>query len=119
MKLADVRQVLAAELLCGEEFLEAQVATVCGADLMSDVLSFTKHKTLLLTGLTHIQVIRTADISDLVGVVFVRGKRPMDDVTHFAQEKKIPILVTDYTMYEACGILYRCGLASCHEGEKI
>lgn len=117
MKLADVGRTLHAEILYGENLLDRDVLTVCGADLMSDVLRFTNYNTLLLTGLTNIQVIRTADISDLVGIVFVRGKTPPDDVILLAQEKGIPVLVTQYTMYEACGLLYSGGLHGCYEGE--
>ncbi|EAX48154.1 conserved hypothetical protein [Thermosinus carboxydivorans Nor1] len=115
MKLAQVREILQAEVICGENSLETEAICACGADLMSDVLAFTKEKTLLLTGLTNIQVIRTAEVSDLVGIVFVRGKRPGDDVVRLAQAKGIPLLVCSLPMYEACGLLYISGLAGCSQ----
>lgn len=117
MKLSEIGRMLDAEFLHDKNSMNTEVLTVCGADLMSDVLRFTKFRTLLLTGLTNIQVVRTADISDLVGIVFVRGKKPTEDVIQLAQEKGIPLLITQYTLYEACGLLYSCGLDSCHEGE--
>ena len=60
MKLSDVKDILDAEVIVGEENLDMEVKTAFGADLMSDVLTFTKRKTLLFTGLTNIQVVRTA-----------------------------------------------------------
>lgn len=114
MKLTEVRRLLEAEVLEGEELLEeVEVMTVCGADLMSDVLAFTKEKTLLLTGLTNPQVIRTAEMIDLIGIVFVRGKRPGEEVIKMAKEKRIPLLLTSYPLYETCGVLYTAGIDGC------
>ena len=115
MKLADVQKILQAEVLCGSEHLHRDTQVACGADLMSDVLAFTKEKALLLTGLTNIQVVRTADMSDLVGIVFVRGKRPGPEVIQLAESKGIPLLLSNYPMYESCGALYRGGLPGCSE----
>ena len=85
----------------------------CGADLMSDVLAFTHSGTLLLTGLTNPQVVRTAEMSGVRAVVFVRGKYPPTETISLAQDKDIPLLGSRYTMYETCGRLYRAGLPSC------
>lgn len=109
MKLNDVKAILQAEVICGSEHLEKEAVTVCGADLMSDVLAFSKEKTLLLTGLTNVQVIRTAEVGDLVGVVFVRGKRPGPDVIDMARGNGIPLMVTEYPLFESCGLLYSQG----------
>lgn len=113
MKLTEVQNVLQSEVVCGLEHLDNEVVTACGADLMSDVLVFTKEKTLLLTGLTNIQVIRTAEVGDLVGIVFVRGKRPGPEVIQMARIKCIPLMITDLPMYEACGLLYSSGIKGC------
>lgn len=113
MKLTDVQNVLQSEVVCGVEHLDNEIVSACGADLMSDVLMFTKEKTLLLTGLTNIQVVRTAEVGDLVAIVFVRGKRPGPEVIQMARIKGIPLLITDLPMYEACGLLYSSGVKGC------
>ncbi len=111
MKLSDVSKILEAEVLCKGEMLEKrEVGTAYAADLMSDVLLHTKEKTLLLTALTSQQVVRTAEISDLIGIVFVRSKRPSDEVIQMAAESELPLMITEYTLYEACGILFSKGL---------
>lgn len=117
MKIRDILGIIDAELLTGTPHMEREILSVCGADLMSDVLAFTKAKTLLLTGLTSIQVVRTAGVVDLAGIVFVRGKRPSQDVIDLANKEDLPILVTDHPLYETCGRLYRCGLKGCSELE--
>ena len=44
MTLGEVKTILDAQLLCGEELLEQEVHTACGSDLMSDVLAFVKDR---------------------------------------------------------------------------
>ncbi len=40
MRLKQIKEILEAELLVGEESLDLEVTTICGADLLSDVLAF-------------------------------------------------------------------------------
>lgn len=110
MKLSEIKELLQADVLWGEEFLNAEVTSACGADLMSDILADTKTNALLLTGLTHRQIIQTAVMSDFVAIMFVRGKVPPTDVISLAKQVKIPLLNTKLPLYEACGILYEAGL---------
>jgi predicted transcriptional regulator len=104
--LAEVRDLLDAEVLMGDD-LSIKVEAVGAADLLSDVLALSKTGTLLLTGLTNAQVIRTAIIADLCGVVFVRGKKPGDEILSLAREARIPVLGTSLKMFEAAGRLYK------------
>lgn len=117
LNLSKIQEILAAEVLTGNNFMDTEIHSACGADLMSDVLAFTKENTLLLTGMVNCQVIRTAEISDLSAIVFVRGKVPRTEVLEAARDIKIPILVTKYPMYEACGKLFAAGLAGCSRKE--
>jgi predicted transcriptional regulator len=106
LTLADVRDLLEAEVLNGED-LSIKVETVGAADLLSDVLALSKPGTLLLTGLVSTQVIRTAIVADLCGVVFVRGKKPGEEILSLAREAGIPVLGTPLRMFDSAGRLYR------------
>ncbi len=117
MKLRDVQELLHAKVLTGEECMDREVKTCCGSDMMSDVLAFTKRSTLLCTGLTNMQVVRTADMTELCGVVFVRGKLPDAVIVEAAREDGLPILSTQSTLFETCGILYNAGLRGCEKRE--
>jgi predicted transcriptional regulator len=105
MTIADVCNALNAVVLNGDD-LSAKVSEVGAADLLSDVLAMSKTGALLLTGLVSTQVIRTAVVADLCGVVFVRGKNPGAEILALAKESKIPVLGTALTMFEAAGRLY-------------
>ncbi|MFZ2146144.1 MAG: DRTGG domain-containing protein [Sedimentisphaerales bacterium] len=115
MKLKDIKRILEAEVIVGDELLSEEVVMACGSDLMSDVLAFAKTGALLLTGLTNPQVVRTAEMADLRAICFVRGKRPGQDAIEIAESKNIPLLTTPLPMFESCGRLYRKGLPGCSE----
>ncbi len=118
MKLKQISEILEAEILVGEASIDLEVEMVCGADLLSDVLAFTKSGSLLLTGLTHPQVIRTAEIAEVKAVCFVRGKRPPDETIELAKGRDIPLLCTPLLMYESCGRLYSHALPGCSQVEE-
>lgn len=110
MTVEEVRATLGARVVCGEQYLDREVVSACGSDMMSDVLAFTKDSSVLLTGLCNPQVIRTAEMMDIVCVIFVRGKKPDESIIALAEEKEIPILCTGHRMFSACGMLYEKGL---------
>ncbi|MBZ5498828.1 MAG: hypothetical protein LAP85_20725 [Acidobacteriia bacterium] len=105
MSLTQIRDLLGAKAFCGED-LSPQVEHVVAADLMSDVLIQSKRGMLLLTSLASPQVIRTALVAGLCGVVFVQGRTPDESVLALARERKIPLLGTPLPMFEAVGLLY-------------
>ena len=47
---------------------------------------------------------------DVVVIIFVRGKVPSEEIVELAKERDIAILTTNFTLYEACGELYKHGL---------
>ncbi len=113
VRLRDVQRILHAEVLWGEDLLDREVVAGFGCDLISDSLFFATSGTLLLTGLTHPQVVRAAELMEFCGVVFVRGKRPVDSVIELARERGIPLLLTGYLLFDSCGLLYEAGLRGC------
>lgn len=122
MLLSDIKSVLEARALTSEDEKDLQkihIHTACGCDLMSDVLAFVKDQSLLLTGLINSQVIRTAEMMDIVAVCFVRGKTPPADVIQLANEKGVVLLTTQYPLYVACGKLYERGLGGRTNAETL
>lgn len=112
MTIADIRDILNAKVICGDQFLNREVHTGCGSDMMSDVLAFVKDQCVLLTGLCNLQVIRTSEMMDVVCIVFVRGKKPDEAMIELAMEREIPLLCTGHRMFSACGMLYEKGLGA-------
>lgn len=110
MKIQRIKELLEAEVLCGENSLDGEVFSACGCDMMSDVLAFVKDQAVLITGLCNPQVVRTAMMMDMRCIVFVRGKEPSADIIRLAQDAGIVVLASPLRMYVACGLLYSEGL---------
>ena len=110
MKIGEIAKLLEAEVLCGGDRLDGEVKSACGSDMMSDVLAYVKDQAVLLTGLVNSQVVRTAEMMDMVCIVFVRSKSPTEDMIAMARESGMVLLKTRKRMYEACGKLYVGGL---------
>lgn len=115
MKLKEVRDILDAQVVTGESLLSREILMACGADLMSDVLAYGHPGALLLTGLTNQQVVRTAEMADIVAICFVRGKRPDEETVRMAKGQGLPLLRTTLPMFESCGRLYKQGLIGISE----
>ncbi len=110
MKIHEIKDLLEAEVVCGDDCLERDVYSACGSDMMSDVLAYVKDQAVLLTGLVNTQVVRTAEMMDMVCIVFVRSKVPTQEMIRLAKENGMVLLKTKKRMYEACGKLYAGGL---------
>lgn len=111
MTAADVQQILATRVLAGEEYLNREIRSACGSDMMSDVLAFSKDHSVLLTGLCNPQVIRTAEMLDIICIVFVRGKTPDETMLAMAKDRELIVMITEHRMFSACGLLYQAGLS--------
>lgn len=118
MTIRDIKDILQATVLTGEDELDTEVEAAFGADLMSDVLAFVNQKTVLITGLINLHVVRTSEMLDIRCIVFSRGKQPGEDILEEAEEAGITVLSTRMTTYTCCGELYMRGLPGVQPREK-
>ena len=89
-----------------------------GADLMSDVLAFSQPNSVLLTGLTNPQVVRTAQMAEFRAIIFVRGKQPQTETLLIAKQEGIPLISSPFGMFELSGRLHKAGLPSFESNES-
>lgn len=115
MKIRDIGKILDAQVIAGQGDLDEEIQYGYGCDLMSDVLAYVQSNVVLLTGLVHPQVIRTAEMLDIKLVVIVRGKEPGPDLIEMANRRELVIMTTRHSLFTASGILYGAGL----KGEEI
>jgi predicted transcriptional regulator len=110
MKIIDVAKTIDGKILCGEDKLNLEVEYAFASDLMSDVLTTQIDSMLLLTGLANLQAIRTAEMSDIQCVVFVRNKKVTQEMIDLASESGIAIIECKSSMFKVSGLLYQGGL---------
>lgn len=110
MTISEIKTILNCKVICGEDLLDQEIHTACGSDMMSDVLAYVKDQSVLLTGLVNPQVIRTAEMMDMLCIVFVRGKDPDEMMINLAESRGIVLMNTELRMFTACGRLWEKGL---------
>ena len=115
MKLAELVELLDAEIIVGHEKCDLSFEFCTASDLMSDVLRGPTSGSILITGLNNTQAIRASVIANAAAIVLVRKKRPNEDLVVRAKEHEIPVIRTPFTMFTACGKLFEAGLRGVDE----
>ncbi|NBC82376.1 MAG: hypothetical protein GVY19_03245 [Bacteroidetes bacterium] len=110
MTLNEIIKLTKGRLVCGDSKLNYMLKFAFASDLMSDVLTIDTDNLLLITGLTNLQTIRTAEMSDIQTVLFVRNKKVSQDMIDLANESDIALIECPSSMYKTCGELYKAGL---------
>jgi len=105
--------MLDAKVLLDDGWFRDGIVSACASDLHSDILSHSDQNSILLTGLTTPQVIRTAEMVEIAAVCFVHGKLPHEETVELARNTQMPLLTTPLSMYNACGRLFASGLTGC------
>ena len=116
MTLQEVKEILDAEVLCGEHLLDREVDHAFACDLISEMLAFAGSHTLLITSLTNPHIIHTAEVMDAVGVVFVGDRKPDEELIRKVNNENIPLLTTPFLIFKSCGLLFSCGIEGCMRG---
>lgn len=115
MTVRDVALLLEADVLSGEGKLDMEVRHGGAADMMSDILALCGPNQLVLTGYIHPQVVRTALVTELLGLVFVRCKNIPPETIKLAQQNDFLLLQTKMVMFTSCGKLYAAGIRGIDE----
>ncbi|NJK85425.1 MAG: hypothetical protein HC906_05115 [Bacteroidales bacterium] len=110
MKLGEVANVIGGKVVCGNGFTDKDVVSAFASDLMSDVLTLDTEGLLLITGLANMQTIRTAEMADIAGIVFVRNKKPSAEMVNLADELGIVLIESASSMFNVSGKLFQAGI---------
>ena len=110
MKLTDLVDELGLEVRSALQSLDSEVTGGYASDLISDVLAQSTEGNLWVTLQTHQNIVATASLKDLVGIVLVSGREPQKDTLEKAEREGIPILVSSLPTFELVGMLYALGI---------
>jgi predicted transcriptional regulator len=110
IQIRDIATLLKAKVLTPSLDLSAKVSNAFTSDLMSDVLTGDYEKTILITGLSNLQAIRTAEMSDIKEVIIGRNKAVSQEMIDLALESHIVLIQSSYSLFRISGILYEAGI---------
>jgi len=115
LKISEVRDILGASVIAGEDHLDRSASVGAASDLMSDLLRCARAGVIILSGLNTVQAVRTAIISGAVALVLVRNKQPDEEMVAQARAHGMPLLCSAHSLFAACGMLFREGLRGVDE----
>lgn len=110
MRLETLRDLLGCEVLTGADALDTEIEMAVASDAMSVVLASSHPRALMITGLTSIHSVRTAQVAYLPAIMYVRSSRPTESTVKLARDNKTVLLSTELGMFDSCGILYSHGI---------
>jgi predicted transcriptional regulator len=115
MKIKRLVRLIRGKVIKGNDLTEKMdIKHAFAADLMSDVLALVSgdnKNTILITGITNPQIIRTAEMLDVPAVIVARGKEIPNETIKLAEETHITIIGTKYIVFVTSGILYKYGIS--------
>lgn len=107
MTINDIKEKLDLKLFAGEKGLDKVVEDVYSSDLLSDVMGNGDDNQLWVTLQTHKNALAVAALKDMSGILLVNGHTPNADMLEAANEEGIPVLGSDKSTFELCGLLYQ------------
>lgn len=110
MKVGEIKDLLHASVLTESYNLDTEVSSAFCSDMMSNVLAYANNKSILITGLYNAQVLRTAEMMGMACVVFIGRRDPDNAIIDLANDLGICVLLTHFSMFTTCGILFTNGL---------
>ena len=110
MKLKELVKSLNLKVLVGRDLLERDVTGGYASDMLSDVLANSDKGYIWVTMQIHPNVPAVASTKDLSGIIIVNGRKPEAQTLTKAEEKKVPILLSQWSTYQVVGRLYELGI---------
>ncbi len=107
MKLEELATSIGARVVTPGKPGGTAVAKVYAGDRVSDLLNEASDKTLLVSNLASVQMLRVAELMDVPGICFVNGAEPDADMIELARDNDTLLMVSADGVFETCGRIYR------------
>lgn len=111
MRVIELEKLLGAKNLTEGASLEGEISCGYSCDLLSWVLAHGKPGMSWCTVQTHVNVIAVAVLMEMACVVLTEGVEPEAATLQKAVEEGMPILSTQKTAYQVCGLMSQAGVA--------
>ncbi len=107
MKLEDLAANIGATVVTPGKPGGTSVARIYAGDRVSDLLNEASDKTLLVSNLASVQMLRVAELMDVPGICFVNGVEPDAEMIQLARDNDTLLMVSPQGVFETCGLIYR------------
>jgi redox-sensing transcriptional repressor len=107
MKLEDLAANIGANVVTPGKPGGTTVAKVYAGDRVSDLLNEASDKTLLVSNLASVQMLRVAELMDVPGICFVNGIEPDAEMLQLARDNDTLLMVSPQGVFETCGLIFQ------------
>ncbi|MBN1320598.1 MAG: redox-sensing transcriptional repressor Rex [Thermoleophilia bacterium] len=107
MKLDELAVKIGARMLTPGPRGGGEVTRIYAGDRVSDLLNEASDKTLLVTNLANLQMVRVAELMEVPGICFVDGVDPGQEIIDLATENGTLLMVSPVGVFETCGLIYQ------------
>jgi hypothetical protein len=110
LNLTEIVDEIGLEEVFADMDLDREVTGGYCSDLLSNVMGQAEDGDLWITLQTHQNVVAVASLINLSGVIIACGAELDDEAISKAKQEKIPLFITDLSIYEVAGQLYNLGV---------
>ncbi|HOT22866.1 MAG TPA: redox-sensing transcriptional repressor Rex [Thermoleophilia bacterium] len=107
MKLEDLARLIGARIVTPGAPGGTGITKIYAGDRVSDLLNEASDKTLLVSNLASVQMLRVAELMDVPGICFVNGVEPDDELVALAHGTGTLLMVSPDGVFETCGRIYQ------------
>jgi redox-sensing transcriptional repressor len=100
MKLNELAQKIGARILTPHPESAGEVTRIYAGDRVSDLLNEASDKTLLVTNLANLQMVRVAELMEVPGICFVDGVDPGPEIVELATENGTLLMVSPVGVFD-------------------
>ncbi|MCL5733976.1 MAG: redox-sensing transcriptional repressor Rex [Actinobacteria bacterium] len=107
LSLEDLAGRIGARIIVSGEQCTTTVDKIYAGDRVSDLLQEASDRTLLVTKLANLQIVRVAELIDVPGICFVDGTNPSPEIVDMAQNNGTLLMVSPLGIFETCGRIFQ------------
>jgi redox-sensing transcriptional repressor len=107
VRLDELARRIGAQIVSGDSCPQRVVEKIYAGDRVSDLLNEASDRTLLVTNLMSLQMIRVAELMDVPAICFVNGVCPEPDIVAKADSTGTTLMVSPIGVFETCGLIYQ------------
>lgn len=105
MKLNEILKLIEGKVVTKTNY-QGEINFGLTSDLMSDILTLDIENAMLITGLSNLQTVRTAEMSDIHCILLGRNKKTSAEMIELADQNGITIIESPFGVFKVSGILY-------------
>lgn len=110
MKVRELAELIGAKNLTEGANLDGEVSCGYSCDLLSWVLAHGKQGMSWCTVQSHVNVVAVAVLMEMACAILVENVEPEETTLKKAVEEGMPLLSTEKTAYEVCGLMRQAGI---------